>query len=181
MRAGDTMDRPCLTLIAAVANNGVIGNCGRLPWRIRADMAFFREKTMGHPVIMGRKTFQSLKQPLAGRLNIVVSRDSGFTADGAVAVTSLDAAIERAGSDADTRGLGEIFVIGGGEIYRLALIRADQLCITHVDLAPDGDAAFPEIDAGVWRVVSTTGLDRSEGDTATGTVNIYERRGDRPG
>ena len=172
------MKRPTVTLIAAVAENGVIGRCGRLPWRIRADMEHFRAMTLTHPVIMGRKTFESLKKPLSGRLNIVVSGNSGFCAEGVDVSPSLDEAIDRAGKAAAAQGRNEIFVIGGGDLYRQAMARADRLCITHVAATPDGDAFFPPIDSDIWTPVESWPLEPSPGDDASGEVTIYGRSND---
>ena len=134
-----------LTLVVAVAGNGVIGRDGALPWRIPEDMRHFRELTMGKPCIMGRKTWESLpKKPLPGRQNIVVTRDPGFGAEGAVAASSLDAAIAAAGD------VPEICVIGGASLYREALPRAQRLCLTEVHRAFDGDTYMPQFDRRQW-------------------------------
>lgn len=153
---------PSLTLIAAVAANGVIGKDNRLPWHLPEDLGHFKTLTTGHAVIMGRKTWDSLPakfRPLPNRLNVVVTRDSAFRADPpAVVVHSLPAALETAGSR-------DTFVIGGAEIYALALPLADRLELTEVDIAPDGDARFPEFDRSAWQETararhrSTSGLD----------------------
>jgi len=146
-----------LVLIAAVAENGVIGRANRLPWRLKSDMQHFRSVTMGHPLVMGRKTFQSLFKPLKGRTTIVVTRDRTFTAPGAIVAASLEAALAAARGDALRRGADAIMVAGGGEIYAETMPAADRLIITQVHDRPDGDAVFPPIDAQVWRE-----LDRSE-------------------
>lgn len=133
-------------LIAAVARNGVIGRENALPWRLKADLAHFKARTMGHPVLMGRKTWESLGRPLPGRRNLVLTRDAGYCAEGAEVFTSLDCAL-----GATT---GKLFVIGGAEIYRAALHRADVLDLTEVDAEVDGDAFFPEFDRSAFREVS---------------------------
>ncbi|HEX8988285.1 MAG TPA: dihydrofolate reductase [Rhodocyclaceae bacterium] len=138
---------PALTLIAAVARNGIIGKDNRLPWQLPEDMAHFKALTTGHAVIMGRKTWDSLPpkfRPLPQRTNIVVTRDPAFRAAGATAVHSLEAAVAAAGT-------GEAFVIGGAEIYALALPLADTLEITEVDLDAEGDASFPAFGRREWR------------------------------
>ncbi|WP_079435640.1 dihydrofolate reductase [Zoogloea sp. LCSB751] len=145
------MARPLLALIAACARGGVIGIENRLPWHLPEDMKFFRETTRGRPVIMGRKTWESLPnafRPLPGRLNIVVSRNPDFRATGGQVVASLEAALAAAG---DT----EIaFVIGGAELYRQALPLAGRLLLTEIDRDYAGDAFFPDFDRSVWREAS---------------------------
>lgn len=131
--------RPEIILIAAVAENGVIGRDNTLPWRLKADLAHFKATTSGHPVLMGRKTWESLGRPLPGRRNLVVTRDPGYSAAGAEVFTSPDAAIAAVGD-------GKAFVIGGAEIYRQLLDRADALILTEVHAAVDGDAHFPDFD-----------------------------------
>lgn len=140
-------NRPHLSLIAAVARNGVIGRDGALPWHIRPDMLHFKTLTAGCPVIMGRRTWDSLpprSRPLPGRINIVVTRQAGWRADGARAVTSLDQALAHVAT-ACSQGQ-RTFVIGGAELYAEALPLADELELTEVQLEIDGDAVFP-----AWR------------------------------
>ncbi|NMG76827.1 dihydrofolate reductase [Aromatoleum diolicum] len=124
-------------LIAAVATNGVIGRENTLPWRLKADLAHFKATTSGHPVLMGRKTWESLGRPLPGRRNLIVTRDPGYAAPGAEVFNSPEAALQAAGS-------GKVFVIGGAEIYRQLLDRADALILTEVHADVAGDAAFPD-------------------------------------
>lgn len=141
------MPSPVLTLIAAVARNGVIGMANRLPWQLPADLKHFRELTTGHTVIMGRKTWESLPakfRPLPGRRNIVVTRNGAFRAEGATVATSLADAIVAANGD-------ESFVIGGAELYKAALPLADRLQLTEIDAAYEGDTWFPAIDTSAWR------------------------------
>lgn len=137
-----------IVLLAAVGRNRVIGIENRLPWRLKADLQRFKRLTTGSPVVMGRKTWESLGRPLPGRRNIVISRDSGYRADGAQVVTSLDAAFSLA-AEAPT-----IFVIGGAQIYAAALPIADALELTEVDAAVDGDAFFPSFDTEAYVEVS---------------------------
>jgi len=132
-----------IVLIAAVARNGVIGRDNGLPWRLKGDMRFFRESTTGHTVVMGRKTWDSLGRPLPLRRNVVVTRNPAFRAEGVEVVGSLDAALAIAGE-------GPIFVIGGAELYRQALPRADRLLITEVDAEVEGDARFPDFDRAAF-------------------------------
>ena len=142
------MSKPILALIAACARGGVIGVENRLPWHLPEDMKFFRETTRGKPVIMGRKTWESLPdafRPLPGRLNIVVSRNAGYRADGASVVGSLPDALAAAG-DADI-----VFVMGGADLYRQALPLADRLYLTEIDESFAGDAFFPAFASDHWR------------------------------
>ena len=134
-----------LTLIAAVARNGIIGKDNALPWRLSADLKRFKALTTGHPILMGRKTWESLGRPLPGRHNIVISRNAAYRAEGATVVRSINAAIDAAVND------GEAFVIGGEEIYRLALPLADRLQLTEIDSDFAGDAVFPAFDRSQWR------------------------------
>lgn len=134
-----------ITLILAMAENGVIGNKGAIPWRIADDMKRFKALTLGKPVVMGRKTWDSLpRKPLPDRTNIVVTRQPGWSADGAVTASSLDDALSKAD------GAAEVMVIGGGEIYRAALAHADRIELTEVHGAFDGDAHFA-FDRASWR------------------------------
>ena len=134
-----------ITLILARATNGVIGRDGALPWRLPADLKRFKTLTMGKPMIMGRKTFDSFPAPLPGRRHIVLTRDRGWRADGAEPVDSVEAAIASAGD-------GEIMVIGGAEVFALFEPRADRLELTEVHAAPDGDAVVPRYTG--WREVA---------------------------
>lgn len=136
-----------LSLIAAVSENGVIGAKGRLPWSLPADRALFKRLTTGHTVIMGRRTFESLRRPLPKRTNVVVTRQSDYQAPGAQVAESLDAALALAAGD------DEVFVAGGSELYREALPRADRLVLTAVHAEVAGDAFFPEVDFASWRLV----------------------------
>ena len=140
---------PAILLVAAVAENGVIGRGNALPWRLKSDMQYFRTLTMSKPVIMGRKTFLSVGKPLKGRTTIVVTRDRAFTAPGAVVAPSLDAALAVARGDALRREAEAIVVAGGAEIYAQALPFASHLIITRVHRRVEGDAHFPAIDPEV--------------------------------
>ena len=162
-----------LSLVVAVANNGVIGHQGDLPWRLSTDLKRFKAVTMDKPILMGRKTWQSIGKPLPGRQNIVISRNPAFTAEGAYAAGSLDEAIALAGRQ---DGIEEICVIGGAEIYRQALSRADILHVTHVEADVEGDAVFPEIDPQVWRPVHSESVPAGEKDVYPTRYVIYERR-----
>ncbi len=138
-----------LSIIVAIARNGVIGRGNALPWHLPADLKHFKAVTMGRPVIMGRKTWESIGCPLPGRRNIVVTRNPDFRAEGCETAATLDAAL---GKCADAE---EIFVIGGAQLYAAALPRADRLYITRVGADVDGDAFFPPFDPAAWRLVSS--------------------------
>jgi dihydrofolate reductase len=141
-----------IVLIAALADNGVIGHGGTMPWRLKSDMRHFRALTIGKPVVMGRKTYLSLSiSPLPRRTNIVVSRDATFTAPGIVVAPSLEAALQAARGDVLRRRADAVMVIGGADIYAQAMPLADRLEITQIHAAPEGDTRFPAIDLGVWR------------------------------
>jgi dihydrofolate reductase len=137
-----------ISLIVAVAENGVIGRNGDLPWRIPADLKFFKETTMDKPIVMGRKTWQSIGRPLPGRDNIVVTRDKDFSAPGATVVVGLEAAITAAGD------ASEVMIIGGAQIYAEALSRAARVYLTEVHASPAGDIHLPAFAARDWREVA---------------------------
>jgi dihydrofolate reductase len=168
-------ERVAVALIAAVADNGVIGAAGAMPWRLATDMKRFRALTMGKPVIMGRKTFASIGKPLAGRTNIVITRQKGFAPDGVTVAASFDEALAAGAKAAAETGAGEVMVIGGGEIYALAMLHADRLYITHVHARPDGDARFPAIDPAAWRGGARDEVPAGEKDSASTTFVTYER------
>jgi dihydrofolate reductase len=164
-----------IILIAAIAENGVIGRGNGLPWRLKSDLAHFRAVTMGKPVVMGRKTFLSIGRPLPGRTTIVVSRDRAFAARGVAIAPSVDAALTVAKGDALRRGAECIFVAGGGELYAQTLPLAERLYITYVHRAVDGDAYFPAIDRGVWRETARDEHAAAAGDDAPFSFVTYER------
>lgn len=165
-----------ITLIAAVAANGVIGRDNQLVWRLKSDMAQFRQATLGRPVVVGRKTFESFGRPLPKRLNIVVSRNSAYVAAGAVVTASLPSALAVAHAEALRSGIGEIVVLGGADIYAQALPLADRLRITHVDASPQGDSHFPAIDPAVWSGRQVMAGPAGPGDDHAFTVVEYRRR-----
>lgn len=138
------MARPELVVIAALARNGVIGRDNALPWRLPEDLRHFKETTLGHPILMGRKTWESLGRPLPGRRNIVISRDAAYRAEGAEVATGIDDAIARCA------GAARVFLIGGAELYRQALPHADRLLLTEIDAEFAGDAFFPPLAADAW-------------------------------
>ena len=166
---------PALILVAAVADNGVIGRSGALPWRLKSDLQYFRAVTMGKPVVMGRKTYSSLAKPLAGRTNIVVSRNPTFTAPGVIATTSIESALTVARGDALRRAADAVAVIGGADLYRETIAAADRLVITKVHLDPEGDTIFPTIDQELWKEMERSEHAASEGDDAPYSRLVYRR------
>jgi dihydrofolate reductase len=164
-----------IILLAAVAENGVIGRDNALPWRLKSDMQHFRASTMGKPVVMGRKTYQSIGKPLPGRTTIVVSRDAGFAAPGILVAPHLQAALEAARGDALRRGADAIIVAGGGEIYKQAMPVATRLSITEVCKQVDGDARFPVIDPQLWRETARSAHEPAAGDETSFAFVTYDR------
>lgn len=164
-----------ISLIVAVAENGVIGKDGGLPWHLSSDLKTFRRLTMGKPLIMGRRTFQSIGKPLDGRDNIVVTRDMAFEHPGVSTVDNLADAITLARVLGRTRGADEIMVIGGAAIYARVLPEADRVYLTRVHAEPAGDRHFPALDPGEWREVSHEALPRTQRDEYAATLQIYER------
>jgi len=157
-----------VTLIAAVASNGIIGNNNELIWRLPADMAFFTRNTIGKPVLMGRKTFESLKRPLRDRTNIIVSRTMKEAPEGCELVRSVDEALEKYRES-------ELMVIGGAEIYALTLDVADRLLLTEIDQAFEGDTYFPPYDQSQWKLVSRTPGVQDERNLLPYSFCEYER------
>jgi dihydrofolate reductase len=166
-----------LMLIAAVAENGVIGRDNAMPWRLKSDLRRFRALTWNKPILMGRRTFQSIGKPLPGRTNIVVSRDRTFSPAGAVVAPSLDAALDAARGDALRRGAEAIAVIGGADIYAQTLPLADRLDITLVKARPDGTTRFPEIDPQAWRETERSEHPAGPDDSAGFAFLTYVRSG----
>ena len=143
-----------LSLIAALGENRVIGVDNSMPWHLPGDFKYFKATTLGKPIIMGRKTWDSLGRPLPGRLNIVVSRQQDLVLEGAEVFASLEAAVERAEVWASEQGVSEVMLIGGAQLYTQGLADADRLYLTRVGLSPQGDAWFPEFDQAQWQLVS---------------------------
>ncbi len=167
---------PDVFLIAAVARNGVIGAGNDMPWQISSDLKHFKALTLGKPVIMGRKTFLSLGKPLPGRPNLVVSRDAGYAPEGAEVFQTLEAAMARAGEHAGELGTSSIAVIGGGQIYKMAIAQADRLEITEIAADPEGDTYFPAIDPDIWEETQRKPGVRTERDSANFDFVTYRRR-----
>lgn len=159
-----------VTLVAAVAQNGVIGRDGDLPWRLPDDLAHFKRITLDHPIVMGRRTWESLPGVLPRRTHIVISRQVSYDAPGAEVAESLDDALKRAA----TRD-SETFVIGGADVFAAALPRADRLVITHVDADVEGEVRFPPVDWSGWRAVEEVRHPADERHAHAFRIVIYER------
>jgi dihydrofolate reductase len=169
-----------ISLIVAVAENGVIGRGGALPWRLSSDLKTFRGLTMDKPIIMGRRTFQSIGRALDGRDNIVVTRDPEFNAEGVSTCETVTDALTLARVLATTRGADEIMVIGGVGVFDAALPVADRIYLTRVHANVEGDRHFPPLDAAIWREVSQVALPQGPRDEFASTLYIYERCGESP-
>ena len=167
--------RHSIVFVVAVADNGVMGRDGGLPWKLKSDMARFRALTINKPVLMGRKTFLSLPKPLVHRTNIVVTRDASYTARGAVVTTTIERALEIAQGDALRRGADEIAVIGGAEIFNQLLDRADRVELTRVHEDTEGDVMLADLPASEWREVAREEHARGAGDDAAYTYLTYQR------
>lgn len=164
-----------IALVVAVAENNVIGWQGGLAWHQSSDLKFFRKVTMNKPLIMGRKTFESIGKPLDGRDNIVITRNTGFKAAGILVAANLGDALELAQDKARERGAGEISVIGGAQIYELSLPQADRIYLSEIHSRPDGDTFFPELDKSQWRETSRERHAASPKDSADYSFVILER------
>lgn len=164
-----------LAIIVAVAGNGVIGNNNTLPWKLPGDLQNFKRLTMGKPVVMGRRTYESIGRPLPGRTNIVVTRNESFTAQGVQVAHSLDEALAVAYAVAGRAGAEEVMVIGGAEIYAATIPRADRLYITEVHASVDGDAFLPTIDWACWREVRREHRVAQSPDLCDYSFVCYER------
>ncbi|MBI3439904.1 MAG: dihydrofolate reductase [Proteobacteria bacterium] len=170
------MTQPKLTLVVAIAKNGVIGRDGRLPWRLSSDLRRFKAATIGKPVLMGRKTWESLpRRPLPGRPNLVLSRDPNFRAEGGWNFTKLDALIAAGRAMAEEAKVDEVCVIGGSHLFEAMLPLADRIVLTEVNLEPAGDTHFT-IDRSAWREISREDVVAGPNDDADFTVRILEKR-----
>lgn len=159
-----------ISMIVAVAQNGIIGTEGTMPWHITEDFKHFKAVTLGHPVVMGRKTYESIGRPLPGRRNIIISRQEGLCIEGCEVVGSLEAALALC-AESD-----ELFIIGGGQIYAQAMPLAHKLYITHVGIEASGDTRFPEIVPSEWREISREEFDRGVAFEHPFCFVDYERR-----
>ena len=166
-------------LVVAVADNGVIGNDGHLPWRVPSDLKLFRRLTLGKPVIMGRKTYDSIGKPLEGRTNIILTRQRGFAAEGVEVVATVDNALKLASRDAQARGAAEIMVIGGAEIFAATLPLADRIYLTRIAASPAGDTFFPDLPADEWVEVRRERLTLQDVDDYSAELVVLERSGGR--
>lgn len=164
-----------VVLVVAVAENGVIGADGGLPWRLSSDLKHFRKVTMGKPVVMGRKTFESIGKPLSGRDNIVITRQPDYRGEGVRVAADVDAAMALAGAAAERLGAEEICVIGGGEVYRQTLEIADRIYLTEVHMCADGDTRFPDLDRARWAETSRRQCAAGEKDSAAFSIVTLER------
>jgi dihydrofolate reductase len=161
-------------MIAALSSNGVIGRDGTVPWRLSTDLKRLKALTMGHHVIMGRKTFETLPRPLPGRTNVVITRSADYTPEGAVVVHSLEDAIRLAADAGDT----EPFIVGGAEIYDLAMHRADRMYLTRVHAEVEGDTVFPDFDyVSEWRLTDAEHFEADEKNQYPYSFLTYDRLG----
>ncbi|MDA5633884.1 MULTISPECIES: dihydrofolate reductase [Rhizobium/Agrobacterium group] len=171
------MSEPRVTIIVAVSENGVIGRDLDMPWKLSTDLKRFKAMTMGKPLIMGRKTFLSVgERPLPGRPHIIVSRNADYRPAGVDVVSSLEEALKLAKDKAAELGVDEVFVAGGGEIYRQAMPFADQLSVTHVAVKLDGDTFFPDIDPEVFEKTDENAVPAGERDNYPVLFTTYLRR-----
>jgi dihydrofolate reductase len=162
--------------VVAVADNGVIGNAGHLPWRMPTDLKRFRALTLGKPVIMGRKTFESIGKALDRRDNIVLTRSAEFSADGVEAAATIEAALALAHTHAARRGTGEIMVIGGAEVFRAAMPHADRIYLTRVHASPPGDVAWQAPDPHHWSESAREVLPQAANDQFPADFIVLDRR-----
>jgi dihydrofolate reductase len=164
-----------LAVIVAAAENGVIGRDNALPWHLPEDLRYFKRVTMGKPIVMGRKTFESIGRPLPGRTNIVITRQPDYQAEGVKVVSNLDEALALAENVALIDGASELMVIGGAEIYRAAIPRARRLYLTEVQARIEGDARLPEVDWSRWREISRESWPASEANPYPYSFVVFER------
>lgn len=165
-----------VNIVVAVADNGVIGAGDQMPWRLPSDLRRFRRLTMGTPMVMGRKTYESIGKSLPGRTSIVVTRDKNWRGDGAVVVNDTRHALELAREIARAQAAPAVSIVGGGEIYRQLMGEADRLHVTHVHCEPEGDVLFDSPSPDIWRLQSQEAVESGESDSATSTYCVYERR-----
>ena len=166
---------PRLVLVVAVAENGVIGRNGGMPWHLPSELKRFKALTMGKPVLMGRKTYESIGRPLPGRANIVLTRDRDFKAPGIIVVANLKEALAVAAKEAERLNADEISVIGGTSLFQETLPHADRIYLSEVHASPPGDTYFPDYDRGEWREVSREGPLREPGEPHAYSFVVLER------
>ncbi len=169
-------DNLSLSIVVAASDNGVIGREGELPWRMPADLQRFKRLTMGHCLIMGRKTYESIGRPLPGRVSIVLSRSPDWSpnAEGVLVAQCLDEAI-RLAADAPDMDCSEAYIVGGGEVYRQAMTHADRIHLTRVHTTLEGDAYFPEIDPNKWELAESEERVADERNEHACTFMTYDR------
>ncbi|MCW8833479.1 MAG: type 3 dihydrofolate reductase [Colwellia sp.] len=164
-----------LSMIVATADNNIIGKDNDMPWHLPADLAYFKKVTLGKPIIMGRKTYESIGRPLPGRRNIVISRDESYQAQGIDTVTSVEQALAMFDGSNGSEAVDEIMVIGGGAIYQHCLPKADRLYVTHINAKIDGDTQFPQYDDGSWQKVSSEHRHSDEENAYDLDFCVYQR------
>jgi dihydrofolate reductase len=169
--------QPIIALVVAMGENRAIGRGGDLPWRLSSDMRYFRRITMGKPVLMGRRTFKSLPRVLDGRVNVVLTRDRGFVAPGAVMAHSLEEGLAAARASAERTGAAEIMVIGGEDVFREVLPQTDRIYLTEVHASPDADTWFPALDMSEWREVSREAHAPGPKDDHAFSLVVLDRKG----
>ncbi len=169
-----------IVLVVAIGENGVIGRNGRLPWRLKSELQHFKRVTLNHPVVMGRKTFQSLKRPLPERTNIVLTRHAGEAQHDVIYASDLDEALAIARADAKRRGVDAIMVIGGSDVFVRTLPIAGRLELTRVHASPEGDVWFPVLDEKEWRETRREPHTRGPDDEFDYTIYTYERTASGP-
>ncbi|TXS93944.1 dihydrofolate reductase [Parahaliea maris] len=169
------MNQVAVGVIVAVASNGVLGRDNELPWHLPKDLAYFKRTTLGKPIVMGRKTFESIGRPLPGRFNIVVSRNPDFAAAGTAVVDSLEAGLSLARERAAEDGVGEVMVIGGAQLYAEALPQADRLYVTEVHAEVEGDACLPPVDWSAWRELSRDHHNACDSNPFDYSFVVFER------
>jgi dihydrofolate reductase len=165
-----------IAIVVAVAENGVIGREGELPWRMSSDLKRFRRLTWGKPIIMGRKTFESIGKPLDGRDNIVITRSSSFRCTDVHVVSSFEAAVRLATGLAGEHGMNEVVVVGGAALYRAALASAERIYLTEVHGRVAGDRTFPGLDLNLWREIERIPCPKGSKDDFCSDFVIYERK-----
>lgn len=170
-----TRNRP-LVMIAAVARNGVIGRDGRMPWHLPSDLAHFREATLGRPLLMGRRTYQSIGRSLPGRATVVVATDPDFAPDDTIVAHSLREGLRQAEAEAERLGADRIMVAGGGAVFAALIDAADAMLITAVDAEPEGDTRFPPIDPAIWDCTDRRGPIQMAADSAPYRIEHWQRR-----
>ena len=164
-----------VSLIVAATRNQVIGRDNQMPWHLPADLRYFKQRTLGKPIIMGRKTWESLGRPLPGRLNIVVTRQTDIALEGAEVFADLQAAIERGQEWASEQGVDEVMVIGGGQLYQQALALTQRVYLTRIDLELEGDTFFPVLDARQWQQTEAQAHPAQEQEPGY-TFEVWQRR-----